>query len=47
MVQISDLIIGVDIALGFTPVSRCVLFDADNDGRGEDLIFRTYAGSAQ
>lgn len=32
MVQISDLIIGVDIALGFTPVSRCVLFDADNDG---------------
>jgi len=32
MVQISDLLIGVDIALGLTRVSRCVAFDADNDG---------------
>src|SRR5262249_21792407 len=32
MVQISDLLIGVDIALGLTRVSRCVAFDANNDG---------------
>jgi len=31
-VQVSDLIIGVDIALGFSPVSQCPGFDADGDG---------------